>query len=423
MTRDIITALDVGTSTIQTVVAEQKKGEEGLRVLGIGMAYAAGMRRGSVVDLDDAAVSIRKSVEEAKKASGVPIKGVSLAVGGSHVSVSSSRGVVAVSRADGEISPEDVKRAIAAAESFVAKNPNKEILHIIPRDFKIDSDGGIKDPVGMHGVRLEVDTLIIETSISSLKNIFKCVEGIGVRVDDYMFSPLASSHAVLSKRQKELGVMLLDVGGGTTSFMVFEEGVPIHAGVIPIGGAQVTNDIAIGLRVHVDTAERIKITHGSCLPESVSKRETIKLTDFAEKEKHQSISSQNQELPGSYPRFQLAEIIEARLQDLFELLQKELKKIGKTELLPAGVVLVGGAATIPGIADLTRREMKLPVEIGIPREYLYAIDERLAPPFATAFGILAMARAKQGNTHTPWEKRLSRFRSSPFIKWLQSFLP
>lgn len=423
MTRDTITALDVGTSTIQTVVAEQKKGEEGLRVLGIGMAHAAGMRRGFVVDLDDAAISIRKSVEEAKKASGVPIKSVSLAVGGSHVSVSSSRGVVAVSRADGEISPEDVKRAIAAAESFVAKNPNKEILHIIPRDFKIDNDGGIKDPVGMHGVRLEVDTLIIETSVSSLKNIFKCVEGIGVRIDDYMFSPLASSHAALSKRQKELGVMLLDIGGGTTSFMVFEEGVPIHAGVIPIGGAQVTNDIAIGLRVHVDTAERIKIAQGSCLPESVSKREIVKLIDFVEKEKHQNISSQNQELFGSYPRLQLAEIIEARLQDLFELLKKELKKIGKTELLPAGVVLVGGAATTPGIADLTRREMKLPVEIGIPREYLYAIDERLAPSFATAFGILAMARAKQGNTHTPWEKRLSHFRSSPFVRWLQSFLP
>lgn len=423
MARHLFTALDIGTSTIETVVAEGKKGEEGLRVLGVGMASALGMRRGSVVDLGDAMFSIRKSVEEAKKASGVPIKNVSLSVGGSHISVSSSRGVVAVSRADGEISPEDVHRAIVAAESFVTRNPNKDILHIIPRDFKIDNDGGIKDPIGMHGVRLEVDTLIIETSVPSLKNLFKCVEGVGLRVDDYVFSPLAASHAVLSKRQKELGVMLLDIGGGTASFMVFEEGVPVHAGVVPIGGTQVTNDIAIGLRVHVDAAERIKLAHGSCLPESLSKRETIKLADFMHKEILGDAALQTQELLGSFPRFGLAEIIEARLQDLFELLQKELKKIGKAELLPAGVVLVGGSSMIPGIVDLTKRELKLPVEIGVPHEYLYSIDERLAPPFAVVFGILAMARAKHENKGTLWEKRISHFRHSPFLKWLQSFLP
>ncbi|MBI3273761.1 MAG: cell division protein FtsA [Candidatus Colwellbacteria bacterium] len=423
MTRAIITALDIGTSTVQTVVAEKKKGEEGLRILGIGMASAAGIRRGAVADQGDAMLSIRKAVDEARKSSGVPIKNVSLSVGGAQISVSSSRGVVAVSRADGEISPEDVRRSITAAESFVTRNPNKEIVHIIPRDFKIDNENGIKDPIGMHGVRLEVDSLIIENSVSSLKNLFKCVEGAGLKINDYLFSPLAASHAVLSKRQKELGVMLLDIGGGTASFMVFEEGVPIHAGVIPIGGAQVTNDIAIGLRVHVDAAERIKIAHGSCLPESLSKRETIKLADFAQKEIFGDSASQNHELLGSFPRFQLAEIIEARLQDLFELLQKELKKIGRAELLPAGVVLVGGSATIPGIVELTKREMKLPVEIGVCREYQHAVDERLASAFSTVFGVLIFADTKSNGVANQWEKHLSHFQHSPFLKWLQSFLP
>ena len=379
----------------------------------MGIAPSAGVRRGIIVDLDDATSSIRKSVEEARRSSGATTKSVWLAVGGAHVAVSSSRGVVAVSRADGEISPEDARRAIAAAETFVPKNPNKEILHIIPRDFKVDNEANIKNPVGMHGIRLEVDALIIECSSPLLKNLLKCVGGAGLTVEDYVFAPFAASASVLSKRQKELGVMLLDVGGGTASFVIYEEGVPIHAGVIPIGGNHITNDVAIGFRTHVDAAERIKVAYGSCLAAELSKREAIRLAEFVEGE------------GGVYSRRELAEIIEARLGDIFELLHKELKKIGRVQLLPAGVVLVGGSALLPGLVDLTKREMKLPVELGRPQEFLSVVDEGIAPTFAAVFGVLEWARLRreeEGGWLARGHKSMG-FSESPWLKWLRSLLP
>ena len=266
------------------MVAEKQRGESNLRILGIGIAPSSGVRRGVIVDLEDAAGAIRQSVQAAERTSGLNLKSVCVAVGGSHISVGYSKGVVAVSRADGEISPEDVRRAIAAAEPFVTRNPNKSILHMIPRDFKVDNEAGVKDPIGMHGVRLEVDTLIIECSASFLKNLFKCVEASGLSVRDYVFAPLAASYAILNKRQRELGVMLLDIGGGVASFIVFEEGVPMHAGVVPIGGNLITNDVAIGFRTHVDVAERIKLAYGSCLPNELPKRESIRLAEFIPEE-------------------------------------------------------------------------------------------------------------------------------------------
>ncbi len=415
MARNIITALDVGTSTVQTVVAERKKGEDGLRILGIGNIPSAGLRRGVVVDLEDAISSIRQSVGEAQRSAGVPVRSVWLAVGGSHISVSSSRGVVAVSRADGEISPEDVRRSIAAAETFVPKNPNKEVLHMIPRDFKVDHEGGIKDPVGMHGVRLEADVLVIECSSPFLKNLFKCVEGAGLRVEDYIFSPLASAEAVLSKRQKELGVMLLDVGGGTASFMVFEEGVPIHAGVIPIGGNLITNDVAIGFRTHVDVAERVKVVHGSCLPQDTHKRDMVRLAEFIEDGVHAR--------EDTYSRKELAGIIEARLRDIFELLQKELKKIDRTELLPAGVVAVGGSSLLPGFVEATKREMRLPVELGKPHEFLEQLNEDIAPSLASVLGTLKWASMRDRASGRGWGGQSARLGGQPWARWLKSLLP
>lgn len=422
MARNIIAALDIGTSTVETVIAETLRGEDAPRVLGVGIVPSSGVRKGIVIDLGEVMASIRRSVEEARKASGVSVRSVWLAVGGSHVSVSSSKGVVAVSRADGEISPEDVRRVINAAESFVAKNPNKELLHIIPRDFRVDNESGIKDPVGMHGVRLEVDTLIVECSAPFLKNILKCVEGAGFIVEDYVFSPLAASRAVLTKRQKELGVMLLDIGGGTASFVVYEEGVPLHAGVVPIGGGNITNDIAIGFRTHVDVAEQIKKAYGSCLHDAFTKRDTIRMAEFLS-EDHMMLQGKTAEA-GSYSRRELAEMVSLRLQDLFEVLQKELKKVGRSGLLPAGVILVGGTSLLPGLAEVTKRELKLPVEYGRPQDFFDGIDEKIAPSFATALGLVQWAH---GKTHEPEEatftSKMLRAREHPFMKWLRSLLP
>ncbi|MDP3769569.1 MAG: cell division protein FtsA [Candidatus Sungbacteria bacterium] len=410
MARNIFTALDVGTSTVQTVVAEKKRGENDLRILGIGIAPSAGVRKGVVVDLDDASSSIRQSVQEAERSSGMNLKSACVAVGGSHISVASSKGVVAVSRADGEISPEDVRRAIAAAETFVARNPNKHVLHMIPRDFKVDNEAGVKDPIGMHGVRLEVDTLIIECSASFLKNLFKCVEAAGLSVEDYVFAPLAASYAVLSKRSRELGVMLLDIGGGVASFVVFEEGVPMHAGVVPIGGNLITNDVAIGFRTHVDIAERIKVSYGSCLPDELPKRETIRLAEFIPEE------------TAVFSRRELAEIIEARMRDIFELLQKELKKIDRKQLLPAGVILVGGSSSLPGLVDLTRKEMGLPVEIGFPPSP-EVLDTALAPVLATAIGAIHWQEIQNQRIFVGSSNRMPGLRTNPWVRWLRSLLP
>lgn len=410
MARNIFTALDVGTSTVQTVVAEKKRGENDLRILGIGIAPSSGVRKGVVVDLDDATSSIRQSVQEASLSSGMNLKSACVAVGGSHISVASSKGVVAVSRADGEISPEDVRRAIAAAETFVARNPNKHMLHMIPRDFKVDNESGVKDPIGMHGVRLEVDTLIIECSASFLKNLFKCVESAGLSVEDYVFAPLAASYAVLSKRQRELGAMLLDIGGGVASFVVFEEGTPMHAGVVPIGGNLITNDVAIGFRTHVDIAERIKLGYGSCLPDELPKRETIRLAEFIPEE------------TSVFSRRELAEIIEARMRDIFELLQKELKKIDRKQLLPAGVILVGGSSSLPGLIDLTRKEMGLPVEIGLPL-VAEAPDTALAPLLATAIGAIHWQEMQSQQASAAWSNRATKLTKNPWVRWLRSLLP
>lgn len=411
MTRNIIAALDVGSSTIQTVIAEQRRGEDALRILGVGMTPSAGVRRGVIVNIEDATAAIQQSVEEARRASGVPVRSVWLAVGDAHVTVSSSRGVVAVSRADQEISPEDVRRAIAAAETFIPKNANKEILHIIPRDFRVDHESGVKDPVVMHGVRLEVDTLIIECSTPFLKNLLKCVEGAGLKVEDYMFRPYAAAEVALTKRQKELGVMLVDIGGSTSSFMVFEEGVPIHAGVVPIGGSHITNDVAIGFRTHVDIAEQIKLAHASCLPDEIPRKEQIKLADFVP------------EAQDSHSRRELAEIVEARLQDLFELLQKELKKIDRTRLLPAGVVLVGGSALLPGLVELTKEEIGLPVELGKLEHASLFADERMALSLIPVFGILEWASRQSEQAGSMWSPRLSRLHTGKIGRWLKSLLP
>lgn len=421
MSRNIITALDVGSSTVATVVAEKRKGDERLRILGIGIAPALGVRRGAVVDLEDAISSIRASVQEARRSSGYHIKSSWLAVGGSHVSVASSRGVVAVSRADGEISREDVRRAIAAAEAFIPKNANKEILHMIPRDFKVDHESGIKDPVGMHGIRLEADVLMIECSLPFLKNLFKCVEAAGVRIDDYVFGPLAASEAVLTKRQKELGVLLLDIGGGTASFMVFEEGVPIHAGVIPIGGKHITNDVAIGFRTHVDSAENIKVALGSCVPGEVPKRDTVRLVDFAPADIPAAVVSDDH--AGVYARRELAEIVEARLRDIFELVQKELKKINRTQLLPAGIILTGGSSLLPGIVELARREVKLPAETGVPYAFEETVDKKAAPILATSLGLLQWADRQQHEKTLPWVSRFARRTERTWLKWMKSLLP
>lgn len=384
MKNDIIIGLDIGTSTVQVVVAQKLGAAQKLRILGTGQSSVNGLRRGVITDIEAAARSIREAVKMAERASGFSVREAYVSVGGSHIGCRSSSGVVAVSRADQEISEDDVMRAIRQAEA-VTLAANREILHVIPREFIIDGEKGIKDPVGMHGIRLEVGVLIIEGSTPVLKNLNKCLSEAGIEPSEFILSSLASSRAVLNSRQKELGVLTLDLGAGTTGLGVFEDGDIVYANILPIGSGHVTNDIAIGLRTSIDVAEKIKLEYGSCAASEIGKKETIDLAKFGV-EDQTKIS-----------RRMLADIIEARICEIFDLVNKELKKINRQGMLPAGVILVGGGAKLQGLVDLAKRELKLPAQIGFPAEELGGLVDKVDDPaFACALGLVLMGQDLEG---------------------------
>lgn len=371
---DIIVGLDIGSSTIQCVVAEYPV-EKKPQIIGVSEVPAAGVRRGVIVDIEDASQAIKSAVEEAERSGGVPIEHAYVSIGGSHVSAEASRGVVAVSRADQEISEEDIHRVIQAAQAL-SLPPNREIIHVIPREFRVDNERAIKDPRGMTGVRLEVDALIVQAASPFVKNLIKCLAEVGVEPDGLVFDVLAASRAVLTKRQKELGVLLLDVGGGTCGMAVFEEGMVVMADVLPIGASHITNDIAIGLRTTIEVAEQVKLTYGLARAEEINRREVIKLAKISPEEQ------------GEVPRKEILDIIEARLDEMFELVNKNLKRINRQAMLPAGIVFVGGGAKILQLAELIKAKLKLPTHLGTPEELGGIVDKVHDPAFATAVGLV-----------------------------------
>ncbi|OHA09573.1 MAG: cell division protein FtsA [Candidatus Sungbacteria bacterium RIFCSPLOWO2_01_FULL_60_25] len=349
--RTISVGIDIGTTTVTTLITEERRGRE-VRIVGVGRAPSAGMRRGAIADVDAAAQAIRASVLEAGRAAGITVRSANLGVGGAHLGTFLTRGVVAVSRADGEITDGDTDRALQAAEGFISKNPNREIIHIIPREFKIDGQGGLANPVGLVGMKLEAEALVIDGAKQALGNIVRACELAGIAVDDWAANIIAASNVLLSREQKELGVMLLDLGAGTSDYAVFEEGRLLDAGAIPIGGMHITSDIAIGFRTTIAAAEAIKIRHAQAIAEGrLGKRDIIALADFTSGD------------TSVYATRDLIDIVTARLADIFELSNKALKRIGRSGLLPAGVVLAGGVAELPAIRELARREMKLPAEV------------------------------------------------------------
>lgn len=411
----IITGLDVGTSNIRVVVASFKKGgEEKPKIIGTGEAPSSGMRKGIVVDIDEITGSIKKAIEQAELSSGVPIQHVYVSIGGSHISIKENKGLVAVSRADQEVSEEDIIRVIDSA-SAISLPPNREILHVIPRDFKLDNEENIQDPLGMSGKRLEVDTLIIDGLTPYIRNLTKCIYGLGIKIDGLVLSALAAAQSVLSKKQRELGVLCLDLGGGTTGMAIYEESKLLHVHILPVGSLHVTNDIAIGLRTTIDLAEKVKLQYGSALPSEIKKKETIDLSELDENEEG-IVSSQ-----------EVARIIEARIQEIFDLVNKELKKIGKQKLLPAGVVLVGGGSLMPGIVDLAKKELGLPAEIGLPTEIESVMERGNDPAFATAAGLVLWGIRMEGSGSRKLaflpEITSASATVSKIKKWFRAFLP
>jgi len=411
---NIITGLDIGTSKIRVVIASIKGGEEKPKIIGVGEAKSSGMRKGTVIDIDEVTECIKKAIEQAELSSDAPVDNVYLSIGGNHIGIRENKGLVAVSRADQEVSEEDISRVIDSA-SAISLPPNREIIHVIPRSFKLDDEQNIQDPLGMTGARLEVDALIIDGLTPCIKNLTKCVSSLGIKIEGLVLNVLAASQAVLSKRQKELGVLVLDLGGGTTGMTVYEEGKLLHTHVLPVGSSHITNDIAIGLRTTIDLAEKVKLEYGSALPSEVKKKETINLSELD--------ASEEEEVS----RREVAKIIEARIQEIFDLVNKELRKIGKHKLLPAGVVLVGGGSLMPDMVEFAKKELGLPVQVGKPLGLIGITEKVEAPSFATAVGLIFWGIKMQETSNHRFaflpEIPSASVTVSKIKKWFKAFLP
>lgn len=417
MADEIITGLDIGSSKIRVVVGQSVPGEDGkpqLHIVGAVETPSEGIHKGTISSMDDAVSSISKALEKAERMTGMALNSAWVCIAGHNILVQESRGVVGVSKADGEISEDDVDRAIEAART-VATPSNYEILHVIPKSFTVDGQKGIKDPVGMNGIRLEVDAVIIQTLSSQIKNLTKSVYRTGLDIEDLVFSPLATAEAVLATRQKELGVCVVDVGATTTTMAVFEEGDILHVAVLPIGGDHITNDVAIGLRTSLEVAENVKLEIGNAVPDHVERKNPYSLTEFG--------GSEDEPVK---PKF-IAEIIEARAEELFEAVDDELRKIDRSGMLPVGVVLTGGTTKLEGIVDVAKRVLRLPATVGTCHEVSSVIDEVRDPAYATAIGLTLWGYAIKSSAG----KRFSlnfKFKGVDQVadqlrKWIKSIIP
>jgi cell division protein FtsA len=383
-----LVGLDVGTSKVAAIVGEMTD-DGGLDIIGLGLAESKGIRRGVVVNLEAAVESIKKAIDEAELTAGVEIDSVHLGLSGAHVKAFNSRGVVAVAGKNREITREDVRRAIDAAKA-VALPSGREILHVLPQDFVVDEQDGIGAPVGMTGTRLEVNVHVVTGSASSTQNIVACVNRAGVAVLDTVLEQLAASEAVLTDDEKQLGVALVDIGGGTTDFAIFERGSIWHTGVVAVGGDHFTNDIAVGLRTPIPDAEKIKRRCGCALSAMVAEDETMDVP---------SVGGRKSRVMA---RRILSEILQPRSEEIFHLLWDEIRRGGYEKSLNSGIVLTGGGAMLEGMAEIAEQIFDLPIRRGVPAGVGGLADHVNNPAFATAVGLVMYAhRNHAGETARP----------------------
>ena len=375
MDDQVIVGIDVGTTKICTLVARVEF-EGHTRILGVGIEPSKGIRRGVPVDLPAASQAIARSVEKAERTSGIEISSALVSLAGSHIASVNSRGVVGVTGRT--IDNGDVLRAIEAARA-VAIPHNREIIHVIQRGFTVDGQSGSRMPIGMHGYRLEIETHIITAAASSVENLRNCVMQAGAEVSQFVLNPLASAEVVLTETEREMGVIVCDIGGGTTDIAIFIEGDVWHTTVLGVGGDHITSDIAHGLRLPAAQAEEIKKQHGYALESEVDPAEEFNIRPFGQEE------------PIQISRRELAHIIEARVDEIFGMVLQEIKRSGYDGLLPAGMVLTGGSSALPGIRPLASRVLGLPVRIAHPENLIGMTDRLHGPAFSTCVGLLHWA--------------------------------
>lgn len=381
MKENIIAGLDIGSTAIRLVVGQKTGSESGeqLQILGAVTVPAQGINRGVVNSIEDATSAISSCLEKAERLIGVPLANVWVGINGPNLKCEKSRGVVAVGRSDNEITEDDVSRAIEAAQALSVP-PNYEILHVIPVKFSVDNQADVKDPIGMTGVRLEVETLIIQGFTTQIKNLTKAIYHTGLEINDLVLSPLAAAEVVIAPKQKELGAALINIGSATTSLAVFEEGELLHAAVIPIGSEHITADVAIGLRCPINLAERIKLEFGSSRSEQFTKKDEV---DISELLKEENMSEENMVISKKY----VAEIIEARVEEIFDKIDNELKKIDRSGMLPAGVFLIGGGAKLADLVETAKNRLRLPACLGANKNVTLAIDKVNDIDYLTALGL------------------------------------
>lgn len=391
MAKRIISALDVGSSKVCAVIASVEE-DNTPSVIGVASQPSEGIKKGVVVNIDDAINSIAATLEAAERMAGITVPSVFLSVSGKHITSTNNKGVVAVSTE--EIIPDDVFRAIESART-VSIPPGREILHVIPREFIVDSQAGVRDPVGMTGTRLEVDAHIVSVTSTVLHNLLKCVQQLGLKVDDVVFSGWSSSSAVLTDTEKELGVMLLDIGGGVTSISTFVEDAITYSGCVPVGGMNVTSDLAIGLRVNLEDAEKIKVNAtelmkkgGSVRSVKVQKEKDTKQKTKKSNKKMIDVSSLSIEGTKQIDKELFEEIIEARMSEIFDLVREQIEQSGSDASMPAGVVITGGTAQLPNITKIAKKALKIPARVGYPKGLGGLVDEISGPAYATIQGLI-----------------------------------
>lgn len=408
----IICGIDIGNSAIKTAVGLPSPASNRIQIVGVASTPSDGLRRGMVVDMEEVINNISQSVSRAEQMAGLKINRAYVSINGLHIRTQPSHGIIAVSRADNEISQYDIDRVIDAAAA-VSLPANREIIHIIPRSFIIDGQEHVKSALGMRGVRLEAEVLLIEGLSPYIRNLAKCLNANDIEVAEFVFGPLAAAKAVLDKHQLEHGVMNIDFGGGVSSLAMFHEGELVHTAVLPVGSRHITNDIAIAFRTSMDKAEDIKCQHAFVGSDETSGRILVDLSDVLDEEGF------------VVPKKQISKIVDARVSELFDMISSEIKKIPRGNLLPAGVVLAGGGANLAGLSGLTKNRLKLSVQMARGNSALIEGlgDKTSDPAFAVSLGLVIWGAEKElagkgGGFSLDWRENARKV-----SKWFKNFLP
>ena len=384
----IVFGLEIGSTKICALVGEVRNGD--LRIIGVGQAPSRGVSKGMIVDVMQASVAISQAVEQAEQTSGYDLNRVVLSVAGEHVHSLNNSGVVAIANKNEGVTGEDIARALETAQAIPLPH-NRQILHLLPRAYAIDNQEKVSSPLGMHGFRLEVEAHIVTAATPAIQNLTKCIKMVDLEVEELVLNSLASGEAVLTRAEKEMGVMVADLGGGTTDIALYSEGAAWYTKTLPIGGSHITNDIAIGLRVPFEMAEDIKLKYGDCRPAQINSTAVFSVEQFSD-EKIQ------------VGRQDLAYVIEARAEEMFNLIMDAVKESGYTGLLPAGIVLTGGGAQLKGIVQVANKVMGVPVRVAAPRNLEGLVDAINSPAYATNIGLLRWALSEH-NVYRPSERR------------------